>query len=52
MIQSGEDLLNNILYLVPLRQFVFTIPILLRVCLKYYRKLLICELLVDASRIR
>ena len=39
-IQFGEDVPNNILYRVPHRQFVFTIPIMLRVYFKYDRKLL------------
>jgi len=39
-IQFGEDVPNNILYPVPHRQFVFAIPIMLRVYFKYDRKLL------------
>ena len=40
VIQFGEDVPNNILYPVPHRQFVFSIPILLRIYFKYDRKLL------------
>ena len=40
MIKFGEDVCNNILYPVPHRQFVFSIPILLRVYFKYDRELL------------
>jgi hypothetical protein len=40
VIKFGEDVCNNILYPVPHRQFVFSIPILLRVYFKYDRKLL------------
>ena len=39
-IQFGEDVTNNILYPVPHRQLVFTIPIMLRINFKYDRKLL------------
>ncbi len=39
-IQFGEDVPNNILYPVPHRQFVFSIPIMLRIYFKYDRKLL------------
>jgi hypothetical protein len=39
-IPFGEDVPNNILYPVPHRQFVFSIPIMLRVYFKYDRKLL------------
>jgi hypothetical protein len=40
VIQFGEDVPNNILYPAAHRQFVFSIPILLRVTFKYDRKLL------------
>jgi hypothetical protein len=40
VIKFGEDVCNNILYPVPHRQFVFSIPILLRVYFKYDRELL------------
>ncbi len=39
-IQFGEDAPNNILYPVAHRQFVFSIPIMLRIYFKYDRKLL------------
>jgi hypothetical protein len=39
-IQFGEDVPNNILYPVPHRQFVFSIPKMLRIYFKYDRKLL------------
>jgi hypothetical protein len=38
-IQFGEDVTNNILYPAPHRQFVFSIPIMLRIYFKYDRKL-------------
>ncbi|NIA09552.1 MAG: hypothetical protein GWP10_07450 [Nitrospiraceae bacterium] len=40
VVKFGEDVCNNILYPVPHRQFVFSIPILLRVYFKYDRRLL------------
>jgi len=39
-IQFGEDVPDNILYPVPHRQFVFSIPKMLRIYFKYDRKLL------------
>ena len=40
VIQFGESLKDNILYPVPHRQYVFSIPIMLRLFFKYDRKLL------------
>jgi hypothetical protein len=40
VIKFGEDVCNNILYPSPHRQFVLSIPILLRVYFKYNRGLL------------
>ena len=40
VIKFGEDVCNNILYPVPHRQFVFSIPILLRAYFKYDQELL------------
>ncbi|KAA3593402.1 MAG: transposase [Candidatus Scalindua sp. AMX11] len=40
VIQFGESLRDNILYPIPHRQYVFTIPIMLRLFFKYDRKLL------------
>ncbi|MCK4604260.1 MAG: transposase zinc-binding domain-containing protein, partial [Deltaproteobacteria bacterium] len=40
VIKFGEDICNNILYPIPHRQFVFSIPILLRVYFKYDREFL------------
>jgi hypothetical protein len=39
-IQFGEDAPNKILYPVPHRQFVFSIPIMLRIYFNYSRELL------------
>lgn len=50
MIQFGETLQDNILYPVPHRQYVFTIPIILRLFFKYDRKLLskLCRCAYDS----
>lgn len=40
VVRFGESLRDTILYPVPHRQYVFTIPVMLRVCFKYDRGLL------------
>ena len=51
-IQFGEDVPVNILYPVPHRQFVFSIPIMLRIYFKYDRKLLtqLCHCVNESPR--
>jgi hypothetical protein len=50
VIQFGETLRDNILYPIPHRQYVFTIPIMLRLFFKYDRKLLtkLCHCAYDS----
>ena len=52
-IQFAEDATNNILYPVPHRQFVFSIPIMLRIYFKYDRRLLtrLCHCARDSLEI-